>query len=59
MVQIPITISKDSDIQKVGKSYDLYLKRVTLLLVNFCKSFRKMCLEIYELDPSKYFSVLD
>ena len=29
----------------------------TLLLVDVFKIFRNMCLEIYEFDPEKFFSV--
>ena len=33
----------------------MYLKSDTLLLANIFKNFRKICLEIYELDPGKMF----
>ena len=32
---------------------------VTLLLVDVFENFRNMCLEIYELDPSKFFEIMD
>ena len=34
----------------------MYLKSDTLLLADVFENFRKMCLEIYELDPAKFFS---
>ena len=34
----------------------MYLKRHTLWLEDVFESFRKLCLEIYELDPGKFFS---
>ena len=34
----------------------MYLERDILLLADVFESFRKMCLEIYELDPVKFLS---
>ena len=39
----------------MGEYHGLYLKSDTLLLSDVFENFRKMCLEIYELDPAKYF----
>ena len=39
-----------------GEYHDLYLKSDTLLLVDVSENFRKMCLEIYELDPARFIS---
>ena len=35
---------------------DYYFKSGTLLLVDVFEDFRKMCLEIYKLDPAKSLS---
>ena len=35
---------------------DYYFKSGTLLLVDVFENFRKMCLEIYKLDPAKSIS---
>ena len=32
----------------------MYLKKVTLLLADVLKNFRKMCLKMYHLDPAKF-----
>ena len=39
----------------MGGYHDLYLKSDTLLADVF-ENFRKMCLQIYELDPAKFLS---
>ena len=49
---------KDFEIKSLGEYYDLYLKNDTLLLADISEYFRKMCLEIYQLDPVKFLSVL-
>ena len=40
----------------MGEYYDLILKNDTLLSADVFENFRKMCLEIYELDASKFLS---
>ena len=44
------------EIKKLGEYHDLFLKSDTLLLADVFKSFRKMCLKFYELNPVKFFS---
>ena len=34
----------------------MYVQRDTLLLADVFENFRNMCLEIYELDPTKFLS---
>ena len=34
----------------------MYIQSDTLLLADVAENFRNMCLEIYELDPAKFFS---
>ena len=36
--------------------HDLCLRSDVLLLAHVCENFRDMCLKIYELDPTKFFS---
>ena len=36
----------------------MYLRNDTLLLAHVFENFRKMCLNIYHLDPAKFFSAL-
>ena len=43
---------------KFGEYHDLYLKSDVLLLADVFENFRKMCSEIYELDPAKFILAL-
>ena len=49
-------ISKDFEIKNIGEYYDLYVQSDKLLLADVFENFRNMCLEIFELDPSKFLS---
>ena len=49
-------VCKVFQLKNVGECQNLYLKSSTLLLNDFFKNFRKMCLKIYELDPAKFLS---
>ena len=49
-------VCKDFEIKNVGEYHDLYLKSYILLLADVFKNFRKMCLEICNLDPTKFLS---
>ena len=49
-------VCKDLKIKNLGEYHDLYGQSDTLLLADAFENFRNMCLEIYELDPAKYFS---
>ena len=46
-------VCRDFEIQNLGEYHDLYLKSNALLLADVFKNFRKMCLDIYELNPGK------
>ena len=50
---------KDFEILNLGEYNDLYLKSDTLLLADVFENIRKMCLNIYHLDPLKIFCLLD
>ena len=59
VLQIQITIMQKEfakTLKIFGEYHDLYLKSDTLLLVDVSENFRKMCLEIYELDPARFIS---
>ena len=49
-------VCKDFEIKKLDEYHDLYLKSDTLLLAGVFKNFRKMYLEIYQLDSAKFLS---
>ena len=49
-------VCKDFEIKYLDEYRDLYLKSNTLLLADVFKNFRKMYLEIYQLDPAKLLS---
>ena len=45
------------EIKRLGEYHDLYVQSDTLLSADVLENFRNMCLEIYELDSVKIFSV--
>ena len=49
-------VCKDFEIKNLGGYHDLYLKSDTSLLEGVFEKFRKVCLEIYELDPANFLS---
>ena len=49
-------LCKDFEIKNLGEYNDLYFKDNALLLTDVFKNFRKMCLKVYHLDPSKFLS---
>ena len=49
-------VCKDFEMKNVSNNHGLYLKKDTLLLAGVFESVRKMCLEIFDLDPAKCFS---
>ena len=49
-------VCKDFEIKNLVEYHDLYVQSNTLLLANAFKNFRYMCLEIYELHPTKFLS---
>ena len=50
-------VCKDLKIKKLGKYHDLYLESDTLLFADVFQNFRRMCLEIYQLEFAKFLSV--
>ena len=52
-------VCKDFEIKNLGQYHDWYLKSNTLLLVDAFGNFRKMCLEIYQLDSVGFFQLQD
>ena len=49
-------VCNNFEIKNLGEYYDLYLKSDTLLLGDVSENFRKICLNIYHLDPVKFIS---
>ena len=49
-------VFKDFEIKNLGENHGLYLKSDTFFLADVFESSREMCLNIYQLDPSKKFS---
>ena len=47
-------VCKNFEIKNLAEHHDLYVQRNKLLLADVFENFRKMCLEIYELDPAKF-----
>ena len=44
-------------LKNLGEYHDLYLKSNTLLLADVFENVKKICLEIYQLDSTKFISV--
>ena len=42
--------------KNLGEHNDLYVQSDTLLLADVFENFQNMCLEIYELDPARFFT---
>ena len=42
--------------KNLGEFHDLYVQSDTLLLADVFENFRKMCLKVYELDPTHFLS---
>ena len=50
-------VCREFGIKNMGEYHDLYLRTVVILLANVFKSFRRVCLENYGLDPSHFYTV--
>ena len=50
---------KTFNLKNMGEYHDLYLKSDVLLLADVFESFRKTCLQYYNLDPCHYFTSWD
>ena len=48
-------VCKDFEIKNLGEYHDLYVQSDTLLLADVFEKFRNMCINIYQIDPSKSF----
>ena len=49
-------LCKDFEIKKLVECHDLYLKSNAFLLTDVFENFRKICLEFYEIDLTKFLS---
>ena len=49
-------LCNDSETKNLREYHHLYSTYCTLLLADVFGNFRKMCLEIYQLDPGKFLS---
>ena len=52
-------VCKDFEINHLGEYHDLYFKIDILLLTDVFETFRKMCVNIYQLDPEYFFQLVD
>ena len=50
------SVCKDFETENLGEYHDLYVQSNTLLLVDVFKTFRNMCLKLYEFDPAYFLS---
>ena len=49
-------VCKYFEIKNLGEHHDLYVQGNTLLVPAVFENFRNICLEIYDLDPTKFLS---
>ena len=49
-------VCKDFEIKNVEGYHDFYFQSDTLLLADVFENFKNMCIDIYELDPTKFLS---
>ena len=49
-------VCNDFETKHLGEYHDLYLKSDILLLADVSQNFRNTYLEVYHLDPAKFFS---
>ena len=49
-------VYNDFKIKNLGEYHGFYLKSNALLLADVFENFKKMCLDIYQLDPGKFIS---
>ena len=50
------SVWREFGIRNMGEYHDLYLRTDVILLANVFKSFRRVCLENYGLDPSHFYT---
>ena len=50
------SVWREFRIRNMGEYHDLYLRTDVVLLANVFKSFRRVCLEKYGLDPSHFYT---
>ena len=53
------SVCKDFEINDIGEYHDLYVQSNTLLSADVFEKFKNMCYKIYELDPAKFFQLLN
>ena len=51
-------VTKELEINNLNDYHDLYVQSDTLLLADIFENFRNKCIEIYEVNPSYFLSVL-
>ena len=55
--QHAVSVYNDFGCQNLGDYHDVYLKTDVLLLADISEKFRSVCLNVYRLDPSQFFSI--
>lgn len=51
------TVWNEFNVKTLGEYSDIYLKTDVLILCDIFESFRKLCMETYDLDPAYYYTV--
>ena len=57
--QHAVSVYNDFGCPKLGDYHDVYLKTDVLLLADIFEKFRSVCIYVYRLDPSHYYSALN
>ena len=54
----PLKVFNKFNIKHLGKYHDLYVQSDTILLADIFESFRNLCLNTYEFDPTYFLPLL-
>ena len=52
-------VCKEFNIKNLGEYHNLFVQSDTLLLADVFGNFRNKCIDMYELDPDRFFLHLD
>ena len=54
----PKKFCKNLELKNIGEYHDFYVQSETLLLADVFENFQNACLQIFELDPTRFLTAL-